>query len=52
MLDQGGKGQRLKRTDEAHIHLRDRAENDLERAALDASFRIRCGLGAKSNCKL
>jgi hypothetical protein len=46
ILDQVGKWQRLTRTDEARIHLRDRPRDDLDRAALDASFRFACGLGA------
>jgi hypothetical protein len=46
------KGQRLTRTDEVRNHLRDRAGNDLDRAAPDTSLRFSRGLGVKSCCKV
>jgi hypothetical protein len=46
------KRQRLARTDEARIHLRDRPGDDSDRAVLDASLKFRRGLGTKSSCKV
>jgi hypothetical protein len=52
ILDQVGKRQRLTRSDEARLHLRDRPGDDSDRAALEASLRFSRGLGAKSSCKV
>jgi hypothetical protein len=52
ILELGEQEQRLKRSDEEHIRLRDRTENNLDNAALDANLRVCSGIGAKSNCKV
>jgi hypothetical protein len=46
------KRQRLTRTGEARIRLRDRPRDDLHRATLDASLRFSRGRGAKSSCEV
>jgi hypothetical protein len=52
MLDHVGRRQWLTRTDEARIHLRNRAGNDLDKVALDPNLRFRGGQGVKSRCKV